>query len=102
MVNTELDARRLKDLHNPYFFLNRSFFFFNLNLLLDIFFIYNSNAIPKVPYTLPCLVPLPTHSHFLALEFPYTGAYMIFARPRASPPNDGRLGHLLLHMQLGI
>jgi hypothetical protein len=25
---------------------------------------------------------------------------MIFARPRASPPIDGRLGHPLLHMQL--
>jgi hypothetical protein len=25
---------------------------------------------------------------------------MMFARPRASPPIDGRLGHLLLHMQL--
>jgi hypothetical protein len=26
--------------------------------------------------------------------------HIIFARPRTSPPNDGRLGHLLLHMQL--
>jgi hypothetical protein len=26
--------------------------------------------------------------------------HIIFARPRASPPNDGRLGHLLLHTQL--
>jgi hypothetical protein len=26
--------------------------------------------------------------------------HIIFARPRASPPNDGQLGHLLLHMQL--
>jgi hypothetical protein len=34
-----------------------------------------SNAIPKVPYTLP--VPCsPTHPYqFLALEFPCTGAY---------------------------
>jgi hypothetical protein len=37
--------------------------------LLGIFFIYISNAIPKVPHTLP-LNPLPTHSHFLALVFP--------------------------------
>jgi hypothetical protein len=29
------------------------FFFFFLIFLLDIFFIYISNAIPKVPYTLP-------------------------------------------------
>jgi hypothetical protein len=28
-------------------------FSFNLFILLDIFFIYISNAIPKVPYTLP-------------------------------------------------
>jgi hypothetical protein len=36
--------------------------------LLDIFFIYISNAIPKTPYTLP----LP---YFLALAFPCPGAY---------------------------
>jgi hypothetical protein len=34
-------------------------FFFHL-FLLDIFFIYISNAIPKVPYTLPKPFP-PTH-----------------------------------------
>jgi hypothetical protein len=45
--------------------------------LLDIFFIYISNAIPKVPYTLPSPAPLPTHSHFLALAFPCTGAYKV-------------------------
>jgi hypothetical protein len=45
--------------------------------LLDIFFIYISNAIPKVPYTLPLLCT-PTHtSRFLALAFPCTGAYNI-------------------------
>jgi hypothetical protein len=38
--------------------------------LLGIFFIYISNAIPKVPHTLP--PPLPSHSHFLALVFPCT------------------------------
>jgi hypothetical protein len=26
--------------------------------------------------------------------------HVIFERPRTSPPNDGQLGHLLLHMQL--
>jgi hypothetical protein len=49
-------------------------------ILLDIFFIYISNAIPKVPYTLlppPRPAPLPTHSHFLALGFPCTGAYKV-------------------------
>jgi hypothetical protein len=47
---------------------------FFLVFLLDIFFIYISNAIPKVPYTLPCLAPQPTHSSFLALAFSSTGA----------------------------
>jgi hypothetical protein len=42
-----------------------SFFFFFQKFLLDIFFTYISNAIPKVPYTLPSLcsptylLPLP-------------------------------------------
>jgi hypothetical protein len=70
--------------------------------LLAIFFIYISNAITNVPYTLlphplPCS---PTHPLcFLALALPLMG-HMIFARPRASPPIDGWLGHPLLHMQL--
>jgi hypothetical protein len=41
--------------------------FFLKIFLLGIFLIYISNAIPKVPHTLPP-TPLPTHSHFLALE----------------------------------
>ena len=45
--------------------------------LLDIFFIYISSAIPKVPYTLPLPAPLPTHSHFLTLAFPCTEAYKV-------------------------
>jgi hypothetical protein len=48
---------------------------FFLILLLDIFFIYISNAIPKVSYILPLPVPQPTHSSFLALAFPCTRAY---------------------------
>jgi hypothetical protein len=56
---------------------NYKFFFFKF-FLLGIFFIYISNAIPKVPYTLsPRPAPLPTHSHFLALAFPCTGAYKV-------------------------
>jgi hypothetical protein len=50
-------------------------FFFPKTILLDIFFIYISNAIPKVPYTLPPPCS-PTHcSCFLALAFPCTGTY---------------------------
>jgi hypothetical protein len=67
---------------------------------LDIFFIYISNAIPKVPYTLhPALLPnLPTPASW-PWHSPVLG-HMIFTRPRASPPIDDRLGHSLLHMQL--
>jgi hypothetical protein len=58
-------------------------FFFKF--LLDIFFIYISNAIPKVPYTLPHPAPLPTHYHFVALDFLCTGAYKV-ARARGLFP----------------
>jgi hypothetical protein len=44
--------------------------------LLGIFFIYISNAILKVPRTLP-LTLQPIHSHFLALVFPCTEAYKV-------------------------
>jgi hypothetical protein len=46
--------------------------------LLDIVFIYISNAIMKVPYTLPCPAPQPTHARFLALVFPSIGAYNLY------------------------
>jgi hypothetical protein len=45
-------------------------------LFLGIFLIYIFNAIPKVPHSLPP-TPLPTHSHFLTLAFPCTGAYKV-------------------------
>jgi hypothetical protein len=48
-----------------------SFFF-----KLGIFLVYIFNAIPKVRHTHPPN-PLPTHSHFLALGFPCTGAYKV-------------------------
>jgi hypothetical protein len=53
--------------------MNMDFFTF----LLDIFFIYISNAIPQIPYALPLPCSLPTHSHFLALAFPCTMAYKV-------------------------
>jgi hypothetical protein len=31
----------------------------------------------RFPYTLPQTASLTTHSYFLALEFPYTGAYKV-------------------------
>jgi hypothetical protein len=47
------------------------------NFLLGIYFIDISHAIPKVPYTHPPRALLPTHSHFLALALPCTGAYIV-------------------------
>jgi hypothetical protein len=60
---------------NGIFFFISIGYLFMVYFLLDIFFIYISNAILKVPYTpSPCPAPLPTHSHFLALVFPCTEA----------------------------
>jgi hypothetical protein len=53
----------------------------------------------KSPIPSPCPAPQPAHSRFLALASPCTG-HIISARPRVSPPSDGQLGHLLLHVQL--
>jgi hypothetical protein len=53
------------------------YLFYFFIYLLDVFFIYISSAIPKVPHTLPS-TPLPTYSHYLALVFPCTEAYRVF------------------------
>jgi hypothetical protein len=57
---------------------------FGLVWFLDIFFIYISNAISKVPYTLPLLPNPPTPASW-PWHSPELG-YIIFARPIASPP----------------
>jgi hypothetical protein len=54
----------------------------------------------KFPIPSLCPVPLPTHSCFLALAFPCTGAHKVCNTKGASLPSDGQLGHLLLHRQL--
>jgi hypothetical protein len=76
------------------------FCFFNFYFLLDIFFIYISNAIPKVPYTLPLpcspTYPLP----LLGPGIPLNWGILSLQNQEASLPNDCLLGHLLLHMQL--
>ena len=83
-----------------------SSFFFNLFFspclffLLNIFFIYISNAIPKVPDTLPpALLPNPPTPASWPWHSSVLG-HMIFAILSDSPPIDGQLGHPLLHMQL--
>jgi hypothetical protein len=63
-------------IRNGYLYFEQILLLF-FNFLLDIFFIYISNAIPKVPYISPCPAPLPTYSHFLALAFPCIGAYKV-------------------------
>jgi hypothetical protein len=75
------------------------FFFFSPNFLLAILFIYISNAILKVPYTPLALLSYPPTPASWPWHSPVLG-HIIFARPRASPLIDGRLGHYLLHMQL--
>jgi hypothetical protein len=72
------------------------FLFFSLKLLFIIrYFLHlHFKCYPKSLLYPPLRpAPQPTHSCFLALAFPCTG-------PRASPPTDDWLGHLLLHMQL--
>jgi hypothetical protein len=73
--------------------------FFLKYFLLHIFLNYISNDIPKVPHALPP-TSLPTHSHFFGPSVPlYWGIYSLRVQ-WASLSSDGRLGHLLIHMQL--
>ena len=51
----------------------------------------------KSPIPSPRPAFLHTHSHFLALVFPYTGPYKVC---KTKGPLLVQLGHLLLHMQL--
>jgi hypothetical protein len=53
-------------------FLSLQFFCFLIRYFLHLHFKCYS---PKPPIPSPCPAPQPTHSHFLALAFPYTGAY---------------------------
>jgi hypothetical protein len=78
MIEVEKDSLLYKQ-NQSLQFVPQPYFFFFFQFLLGIFFIYISNAIPKVPYTLPPPpAPLPTHSHFLALVFPCNGAYKVY------------------------
>jgi hypothetical protein len=73
------------------------------NFLLDIFFIYISNVIPLSSFPSENPLSLPpahqtTHSCFLALWVPYTGAYYLIRTKGLS--SHWWLGIPLLHMQL--
>ena len=81
-------------------FFNYYFFVWEQIFLLDIFFIYISNAIPKVLYTLPDMLSNPPTPASWPWHSPVLG-HIILAKPRATYTNNGCLGHLLLHMQVG-
>ena len=77
---------------NACHFLNSFFIRYFLHLHLKCY--------PQSPlYPTPALLPYPPTPASWHWHSPVLG-HMIFPRPRASPPNDGRLGHILLHMQL--
>jgi hypothetical protein len=53
-----------------------NFFFFSI-FLLGIYFIYISNAIPKVPFSLPLLLSYPPTPIFWPWCFPCSEAYKV-------------------------
>jgi hypothetical protein len=71
-----------------------------LIFLIRYFLHLQFKCYPESPlYPSPALLPnRPTPASW-PWHSPVLG-HMIFARPKASPPIDGRLGHPLLHMQL--
>jgi hypothetical protein len=76
------------------------FLFLLLFFLLHIFLSYISNAIPKVPHTLPPHFPTHSFPFFFGPGVTlYWGIYSLHVQ-WASLSSDGRLGHLLIHMQL--
>jgi hypothetical protein len=73
------------------------FFFF---LFIKYFLHLHVKCYPQSPlYPPSALLPNPPTPASWPWHSSVLG-HMIFARPRASPPNDVRLGHPLLHMQL--
>jgi hypothetical protein len=99
LAATEDSRISLEQLKSHYFIVQENWKILFLLLLLDIFFIYISNAILKVPSTLP---PPCSPTHPLTLLDPGISLYYSIKRLQdqgASLPNDGQLGHLLLHMQ---
>jgi hypothetical protein len=74
--------------------------YFFILFLLDIFIIYISSAISKVPYTLPpALQPNPPTPTSWPWRSPVLG-HIKFVISKGLSSNVGQLGHLLLHMQL--
>jgi hypothetical protein len=65
----------------PFIYLYLFIYYLFKQFLLDIFFIYISNANPKVLYTLPLLLPNPHTPASWPWHSPVLG-HIIFARPR--------------------
>jgi hypothetical protein len=81
-----------------YFFNGLIYFLLLIFLLLGIYIIYISNAIPKIPQTLPHPLPHPS----ITTSWPWRSPllrYIKFARPMVLS-TDGRLGHFLIYMKL--
>jgi hypothetical protein len=77
-----------------------NFLFFQAFFFIRYFLHLHFKCYPQSPlYPPPTLLPNPPTPASWPWHSPVLGR-MIFARPRASPPIDGRLGHPLLHMQL--
>jgi hypothetical protein len=56
-----------------------SLFFFRIFFFFFFYYVFSSITFPMLSQKFPPLppTPLPTHSHFLALAFPCTGAYKV-------------------------
>jgi hypothetical protein len=79
---------------------NYLFSFFYLNNFIRYFLHLQFKCYLKSPlYPPPALLPNP-HTPASWPWHSFVLGHIIFARPRASPSNDGRLGHPLLHIQL--
>jgi hypothetical protein len=59
-------------------FLGGSSFSFFLQFFISYFLHLHFQCYPESPLYPPHPFPLPTHSHFLALVFPCTGAYKVY------------------------
>ena len=78
-----------------------SFFYEKLAFISIRYFLHlHFKCYPECPLYPPhALLPNPPTPASWHWHSPVTG-HIIFSRPRVSPPNDARLGHPLLHMQL--
>jgi hypothetical protein len=79
---------------------NFGYFHFLNNFFIRVFLHLHFKCYPEISlYPLLALLPNPPTPTSWPWRSPVL-EHIIFERPRASPPNDDLLGHLLLHMQL--